>query len=118
MPEKKNIIKKKTLKQVYRNLARSAENFINRALMVPILWKSRPHLVHFCHSKTIPFLVQAFKTLPFVVSKVAKIGPYRPGMGVYFPGGGVPPWGVNTVVPVCNLSTVGGGGGEYSSTGL
>ncbi len=32
------------------------------------------------HSKTIPFLmflVQAFKTLPFVVSKVAKIGPQR-----------------------------------------
>ncbi len=29
-------------------------------LKVPILWKGRPYLVHFCHSKTIPFLVQNF----------------------------------------------------------
>ena len=49
---------------------------INWTLKVPLLWKNRPYLAHFCHSKPIPSLVQAFKPLPFVVSKLAKIGPY------------------------------------------
>ncbi len=30
----------------------------------------------FSHSKTLPSLVQACKTLPFVVSKLQKKGPY------------------------------------------
>ena len=32
-----------------------------------VLCKNIPSLVHFCHQKTIPSLVQAFKPLPFVV---------------------------------------------------
>ncbi len=66
---------------IYRNVARSAENSINWTLKVLMLWKNRPYLVHFCHSKTIPSLVQAFKPLPFVVLKVAEIRPYPSSHG-------------------------------------
>ena len=67
--------------KTYMKLVPSAKTLINQTLKVHVLWKNRPYLVHFWHSKTIPSLVQAFKTLscyalPFLVLKVAKIGPY------------------------------------------
>ncbi len=62
--------------EVNRNLAGSAENLTQRSLQVAICLENTPYLVHFCHLKILPSLVQAFKTVPFVVLKVTKTGPY------------------------------------------
>ncbi len=47
----------KSVPVMHRYLARSAENLTNQTLKVSILWKDRPYIVDFCHSKTIPFLL-------------------------------------------------------------
>ena len=53
---------------IHRYLACSAKDLIIQTLKVSILWKDRPYTFATQNS-----LVQAFKILPFVVSKVAKI---------------------------------------------
>ncbi len=90
------------------NLVHSTKKLINQTLEVPILWKKQSLFSSLCHSKTIPSLVQASKTLPLRVSKIAKIGPYPSSVLAWAyasPGGGIFPDIMNTLfIAISNSS--------------